>query len=325
MTNISELISSSENNKSYFNDSDYNDYIYEVSYYFNIIDIVFSLSGVILNIFMIFVLLLLKGSLKTHLKFVLSLAISDLLIALLLFASLFYHFPIGLKPFIIQTAPSFLSKTFLSLYLMAQYAGLGTMLAISVDILIKIRKPLRYKFLMSKRRGNIIIICLWFVTPAAFILISFCLLAFMLNQRVDPLAVLIGASVLFFALCVLFFVVFIILYIVIICSIRNFANKYSFRRRTSIKKAAVTFLFVLLTYFICLLPIVWLLIPFLISKDSYPYLSVRIVSSLYIVNTICDPIIYTLRIPEIKEKYWTIYRKMYHRGHSESAVFNLAN
>ena len=51
--------------------------------------------------------------------------------------------------------------TLSALFVMVQWTGLLTMLSLVVDLLLRVKKPLQYSQLMSKKRGNTLITCIW--------------------------------------------------------------------------------------------------------------------------------------------------------------------
>ncbi|XP_045172357.1 hydroxycarboxylic acid receptor 3-like [Mercenaria mercenaria] len=285
-----------------------------VIFYFNMTERVISFCGVLLNLATIIILMSLKGSLKTQLKLIMSLAISDSLIALFHFLLTFYNFPNAWKLFrnlfvTTWTKPNIPKTVFAFIYTTTQFAGLGTMFAISVDILIKVQKPFRYKTLMSKRRGNIIVTCLWLVP--SFLLAVVALLLFQFGNLNISILVLFG-SVFYCFLCLLFFFIFLIIYTIILCSVKSFIHRQPSRSRHTIKKTAITFFLIIATYFICILPSIWIfLLIFTNVVDSLSDLVViiNIVSCVYTLNTVLDPVIYAYRIQEINNRYETLFRR----------------
>ncbi|XP_053375730.1 melanocortin receptor 4-like [Mercenaria mercenaria] len=299
-----------------------------VIFYFNMTERVISFCGVLLNLTTIIILMSLKGSLKTQLKLIMSLAISDSLIAIFHCLLTFYNFPNAWKLFrnlfaTNWTKPNILKTVFAFIYTATQFAGLGTMFAISVDILIKVRKPLRYKTLMSKRRGNIIVTCLWLVP--SFLLAAVALLFFQLGNLNITIFVIFG-SVFYCLFCQLFFFIFLTIYIIILCSVKSFIHRQPSRSRRTITKTAVTFFLIIVTYFICILPSIWIfLLIFTNVVDSLSDLVVimNIVSFVYTLNTVLDPLIYAYRIQEINIRYETLFRRICRCVRTDSDGFNL--
>jgi hypothetical protein len=192
------------------------------------------------------------------------------------------------------------------LYTTSQFAGLGTMCAITVAIFIKVRKPLRYRILMSQSRGNIITICTWLVPSS--LLLSLCFLSVYHNDIALLTRIFVLGNVLYCVLCLLSFFICMPIYISIFCSIRSFMHRQpsSYRHKTT--KAAVTFFLIMATYFICIIPVIIFVI--IIATDlSYreDSLARDVASCLYILNTVLDPVIYATRIPELKARYKRLF------------------
>jgi hypothetical protein len=107
-------------------------------------------------------------------------------------------------------------------------------------------------------------------------------------------------------LSILFFVVILTFSIVSYCTIRSFVRRQPSSQDDTSRKAAVTFLALLFTYSVCLLPILW--------TDAFydPYRMVLIetlLQILYVLNTIFDPIIYALRIPAVHGVFNCVRRR----------------
>jgi hypothetical protein len=176
------------------------------------------------------------------------------------------------------------------------------MCAITVDIFIKMRKPLRYKILMSKRRGNIIIPCLWGI-PILLLLTLSVFAVYQFNITLLSYMYMYG-SILYCVICLIFFFICMPIYISIFCTIRSFMLRQPSAYRHSTKKTAITFLLIMATYFICILPNIAFVLIFT-ANLSYQerMLALDVASCLYTLNTVLDPIIYATRIPEIRTRY----------------------
>lgn len=312
-TNASEKYNTSTNTSS--DNNIYNSVfdlaqLQETSFTFQQIERALSVCGFVLNVSAIVNLLSFKGSLKTQFKLVLSLAISHCLIDFFLFISTFYKFQdlFNLHPHLnLWYTQSIVTLLISLLYVTAQYSGLGTMCAIAVDVLIRVKKPLRYAILMSKFRGTVIITCLWLI-PAVLILTTAFIVVYYYNlSYVYMSAIFVLFSVIYCVLCLIFLFIFIIIYVLIYCTVRNLKNNalYTGRSRSN-TKMAVTFFLIILTYFICIIPdITIIILPILAIKGliiDY-FLAINCVSILFILNTVIDPVLYIVRIPEIQRRY----------------------
>jgi hypothetical protein len=170
------------------------------------------------------------------------------------------------------------------------------MCAITVDIFIKVRKPLRYKTLMSKRRGNIIITCLWCIP----ILLLLSLLVVTDLNHINILMLFLLGSALYTILSLFYFFISIPIYIIIFCTIRSFMHRQPSSYRHSTTKTAVTFFLIMTSYFLCISPICVALVDrFILSGKN----DLTISRCLYLLKTVLDPMIYATRIPEIRTQY----------------------
>lgn len=270
---------------------------------------ILSSLGLILNVSTIVILLSMKEALKTQFKLILSLAISDFLLDALHFIQTFYFFSTIFFPYVLTKGEINLVKILLTfLYTTAQYAGLGTMCTIAVDILLKVRKPFRYQVLMSKKRGNIIITCLWLIP--ALVLFTTTIILYALNtiDFTSTIYVYILGSVFYCFLCLLFFFIFIAIYSMIFYSVRVSVNKIHGSNRRNTTKMAVTFFLILISFFVCTLSGICIILIGMSDIDSDGDLFSLSVACLYTLNTLLDPIIYAVRIPEIRARYCAFYR-----------------
>jgi hypothetical protein len=275
--------------------------------YLKIIACILSGCGVIFNTIIIFILLSIKGSLKTHLKFLLSLSICDLLTGVL-------HVALYFKPYVcfwnikesvkLNFKPDTLVLVLSSFYLIVQFATLGTMMLLSADLLIKVRYPLTYCQLLSKGKGNALTVCLWLM---AFIPVGYLVVIVQIEKNSNSFVInVLNIGNVFQLLSILFFVVILTFSIVSYCTIRSFVRRQPSSQDDTSRKAAVTFLALLSTYFVCLLPVLWADAFY----DPYRMVLVKILLQiLYVLNTIFDPIIYALRIPEVQGVFNCVRRR----------------
>lgn len=211
---------------------------------------ILSFLGLILNVSTIIILMSMKGSLKTQFKLIASLAISDFLLGALHFIQTFYIFPIAFSPYVVTNEIDLIQMLLSFLYTTAQYAGLGTMCTIAVDIFLKVKKPFRYRKLMSKKRGNIIITCLWLIPALLLFATTFILYSMNNLDTISTIAVPVLGSLVYCFLCLLFFFIFIAIYSVIFYSVRVSMNKPHRSNRRNTTKIAVTFFFILISFFV---------------------------------------------------------------------------
>ena len=180
-----------------------------------------------------------------------------------------------------------------------------TLMIIAVDLLIKLKKPLHYNTIVTPRRANIVICCIWLVPISVFGIVfaikEFYLFTYVSVQQYGSIG-----SVIFF----------IVIYNIIFCQIRKRKNPSASRQSIATTKAAVTMLIIVTVYILCMMPMNWTMI--LIVYTQVVELSPRnmftlgyILQFLYVFNTIADPIVFGVRIPEIRQQYaklyWTIF------------------
>lgn len=206
------------------------------------------------------------------------------------------------------TEINFVQVAFAYLYTTTQFAGLGTMCTIAVDILISVTKPFRYQIYMSKKRGNVIITCLWLVP--AFVLAGIALQALRFPQFeiIVIASVTVIVSIVYCILSLLFLFIFVTIYSIIVCTVKKtmLRSQSSLSRNTT--KMAVTFFFVIISYFACMMSGMYIIMYFLVEfTNEGRSLNTEVlpdaVACVYISNTLLDPIIYAVRIPEIRTRY----------------------
>jgi hypothetical protein len=160
---------------------------------------------------------------------------------------------------------------------------------------------------MSKRRGNIMIACFW-VTPCLIYVAMATCLYHIPNFAPVTKNMFVFFNFFYFLCCVLFFFFFVIIYSITIYSINTFMKRQPSSYHHGIKKTAVTVCFIITSYFVFVMPVLLIMLRevifFLMGFEE-------LVCLLYVVNTICDPLIYAFRIPEIKAQYRIIFRKLF--------------
>jgi hypothetical protein len=96
-------------------------------------------------------------------------------------------------------------------------------------------------------------------------------------------------------------------------------------RSISLRKSAITFLSVMITYIVFMIPGTWSVL-FRVIMLHHPDICSRacvlkfnfnapvILSYLYLLNSICDPFIYFIRLREIRDSYKNMFKKICNRS-----------
>ena len=287
-----------------------------IRYPCKIVNYIIGTVGTILNATTLIVLVSRKDPLKVRLKLLLSLCLSDLLIACL--STIYYDvcfYNVWIRFFIcdgheIDGGLTTRCVKFIlgDIYTLAQYAGLGTMFAISVDLLYSVRNPLKYSQWNTSRRGFILVFFLWII-PFVVQLVFSIMTKYTRAKEEDLLLEFVvwsytKAEELFFVISTLSLLAFVIIYVIIFCSIRQkFVTSPSSKIR-SLRKAAITMFMIVATYALCMVPLLWIFISQFIFPDYDNQLLLSHVFRLvYMCNTVFDPIIYSIRIPEVRSAF----------------------
>jgi hypothetical protein len=248
------------------------------------------------------------GVWKTNTKLIVSLAVSDIIISTLHFVQNIYVFPSVLVQYaLLEYGPMQTSLSWI--YSTAQFAQMLTMLGLAVNLLIATKAPLHYDRLMSPGRGNIVICCFWILTALVFGLAYLLVYKLAEAHMVDALYGIF--TVLNFASTVSG-IALVIIYSVVFYEIYNLKKRSP--RLIFLRKSAFTFLSILLTYIVLLMPGTWLdICTYFVSFDFDYYQTIvnlkATISCMYVLNSVVDPILYAVRIPEIKTSYSVLLKK----------------
>ena len=295
---------------------------------FNTVEVVIASLGIVLSLACIILLLVNKNKLQTRLKLLISLLVCDFIMAVLHIIRPFYYFDsIWFTDFLkIDQTEKYFAQTFdiydllrilcSDIYFTTQIAALVTMLALAVDILILVRLPLKYDQLMSKRRGNILILSIW-LGSFVFVLIFRLIVELDWFRVIDvtwsssPMKEYVhfvyGGFQVLSNVC---FLVFVILYLVIYVEIRKLMVRSPSRETRSSVKAAVTMVIILVAYVVCMMPATWVVLVGVITRNSRLFRKLIVISRcLYVANSVCDPLIYAFRLPEIQNRFKMICGK----------------
>lgn len=262
--------------------------------YFDVIEVIISILGMIYNTGTCFALQFRRVKWNTRSKLICSLCVTDFLIA----GSHFVQHVFG------QTTPIYKLLNYSIahyaleeplwyfvqniIYIYAQAVQQIIMLSLAVDLLIAVKRPIHYQRLMSTRRGTILISCSWIIS----FIIVFLQESVLFNSALMVLFL--------FVVPVLNFLALGMIYLIVFCEIREFNDRSP--RAVDLRKSAVTFGIICVTYVLCMMPVSWVLALKFASKLSDSTLSYlyQVLKCLFVVNTVCDPLIYAWRQPDLK-------------------------
>ena len=292
-----------------------------------IITILLCTVAFILNVFAICGTYNIPNGLTTHSKLIISLAVSDLLIVISVFAHLLskvLHEP--LNPFTatadermsIACSFAFIS----SLNITAHLISLLNLLMMAVDHYLAIIKPYQYTFLLNKRNGIIIIVIMWCVAlVGGFINFFTGIGSFKDNekQKMNYCEYIMyndfHGDYLVIACTFLSLLSIIFIYLRIYYEVRQMNKRLTlltFNKEHN-AKTLVTTLLIIGTFVLCWIPLftfqIILLIQVHINRDAVIktlkslILANKYLYMLLLVNSICDPIIYAVRLKEVQLGY----------------------
>lgn len=251
-----------------------------------------SSTGVILNVLTCIAMIRGNTGFTSRLKITLSLTVSDLMLSLIgtVRAIQFTDMDIGnKKPYKIAQSIAYLSGTF-------------NLVALGVDLLIAVCVPLKYKIIMSKGKGNLLVATVWIASVAMTAVSGY--LQFGLEQceviwKTGCLALT------FSVFSVLGLLVIVVIYTIVFCSLRK--RMPGSTRSRSNKKAAITLFLIVLTYFLFVLPrtsmeLLVNVVKFRHVDDTTIFYVLILLTDIFIfINSVCDPLIYSKRLPEVQK------------------------
>jgi hypothetical protein len=293
--------------------------------YMHDIEMALALVGILLNVCHGIALVNMATTWSAHMKLIFSLAVSDMIISALQLVRRFFKFPTLVSAtldFDISSKQLFLSLT----YLTTQLAQTATMLGFAVNLFIATKFPLHHGRLMSSSRCNIFLCCFWigngFVVVSIYFLCQH-LAPFPMEHYSEDVEALIIVYFTVITASTLSAIVLIALYSIVFFMI------YKLKRRSPrsilLRKSAITFLSVMITYLVFMMPGTWtLLFAIIIAYNpdmcspvcllKFGLNASVILSYLYLLNSICDPFIYFIRLSEIRESYNSIFKKICKRS-----------
>ena len=304
-----------------------------------IIALVLCVLAIIVNIMCLLAILQIHGKLTAHFRLIFSLASSDILIATSVMAHMLNSvvFPIyidagkGPQSYRLRRCSFIFIK---ALNTTALNISLLNLMGMAIDLYLAILRPLHYPQLMGKQRVNIMITVLWVVAIICGFSDVFSIIPdrrYLQRYNVCELTYLTPYqdeyTVFTIALICLFSMVFI--YVRIYMKIHQLRSTrltclQDDRRRTVTdfnrnKKALITTLMILGSFILCWLPLclfqIILLIQVTIDKHALEGMIATLIDAdqylydLLLLNAICDPIVYAIRMPEVQFGYKRLWHK----------------
>lgn len=336
--NTTEVSFTPESNDSYQNVPLYDDILVysrgEVREPHEIIALVLCCLAITVNIFCLLAILQIHGKLTAHFRLIISLASSDILIA----TSVMLHminkvvFPIYWKPGVggyPYRLRRCVAELFKALNTTALNISLLNLMGMAIDLYLAILRPLHYPQLMAKQRVNLMIALLWIVAifcgfsdpisvwPERRHLNRFnlCEMTFMTPYQGEY-------TVFAIAFICLFIMLFIYIRIYVQINQQHTARQFRLqedKRRHHVlefkrnKKALMTTLMILGSFVLCWLPLCLFQIILLVQVsidasalrgNEASLLNVdKFLYDLLLLNAIFDPIVYAIRMPEVRFGY----------------------
>ncbi|XP_067650312.1 melanocortin receptor 5-like [Haliotis asinina] len=294
-----------------------------------IISLILCFLAIAANCFSILATIMGPNGMVTHNKLIVSLGLSDILLSF----SVVSH--TVKKVFIPYPNPNSTQQEFLTfycmtifsfaLYTMATVISLLNLFAMAVDHYVAIMKPLHYAAYLSRARGNCLIVTIWMLAIlcgfSVFLSdfrnygksdLNYC---HYLKKR-DFQGEYLIISVAFFCLLIILYT-----YLRIYLEVRRVHRQGPSARMDYIRnrKALFTTLVIIGTFAVCWLPTCLMQIILTIQAKQSPQSIIkhfgvllrlqRYLNCLILVNTLCDPIVYAVRLRDVKLGYRRIFQK----------------
>lgn len=267
------------------------------------------------------------NGMTTHSKLIISLAISDILTALNVFTHILNKVFNAIKMPPLFTPEERLTSSCMFAFVnafntSAHLISLLNLIAMAIDHYIAIMRPLHYSHLMSRVRGNIMIICLWFLAffggvsnflsgipnfKSEMNYVNYC--EFIMYNEFHGEYLVIATT--FFTVVTITYI-----YIRIYCEVKTLNCRVAYMRKDCLhnKKAMVTTLLIIGTFGVCWLPSclfqIAIIIQIHVDAESVNHLfgtllrANKYLYALLLFNSLCDPIIYAVRLKYVQIGYY---------------------
>lgn len=273
------------------------------------------------------------NGLTTHSKLIISLATSDILVTISVFAHLIIKmFNQPLNPLSTSSSERLSSScqfAFVSsLNIMAHLISLLNLLMMAIDHYFAIMRPLHYIYIMNKRNGFILIFIMWLLaTMGGFLNFLTGIASFsnhpnsymnyceyiMYNDFYGDYLVIACTFLCLISIC--------FIYLRIYCEVKRITNRIQILQydEEHSSKTLVTTLLIIGTFVVCWIPIIsfnlviiiQLNLDFASVKKTFKVLLLanKYLYALLLVNSICDPVIYAVRLREVQLGYFRFLKK----------------
>ena len=297
----------------------------------NVVIIIVSFIGLLANLLTVMATAHIPGNQTTHSKLIISLSIADMCITLSVFLHVLVKatFPLHMTESCTEVA----NEGFLNFALLATLINLLTM---GIDHYVAIMKPLHYHLIMSHTRANIMVAAIWTISALGGFLdiiigsfldtdntVNVCdkVYSDKFNAQIPTLSLVIGEMIiLVYLYCHIFHKVK--------SSTYQFQNKAQcVRRRRSennnmhSRKAVITTIIIVGTFMVCWIPNSIFHIGGLILLRVNPESVLSILNYIWFINnvlwilvlsnTLCDPLIYAVRLPVVQLGYKVMISKLF--------------
>lgn len=258
------------------------------------IEVTVSILGLILNLCMTLAFIQIGRNLKPRHLFLLSLAINDMAVAGFHVIRPFYNFQtVFANRFRYVPFPyTFdVSAVIGMAYTYVQFAAIANVLIITLDVFLAVTAPLFHRKINTKSTASILVGLAWILSLMLYVS------PFLSDFRIHKLYIVYNGLSIF---CIAVLAIF---YLILLLKLRSL--KLPENRSSS--KATGTVVAILLTFMFFMLPGFWLSVVLrrvIVRKGVFTwklwFTTLQSYQCLCVLNTVCDPVIYILRIDEIR-------------------------